>query len=357
MVAKQQKLRKIFNAFAKRAAHDFPHLKDRLVIYSHPTETWHGTLPGAHQMDHIMDDAEDSAARQDAVAFAEHKSQHDIIAYLVAQGRTMTSARETSTQEVHAVLEHELGHLVAPHGNSNRLGDNFCECVADSFSFIRLQKAGISLRAVEAASWTAAANFILDNETVHFTTPVLTALRDFSQRHDLSQLTPIEAANLAYRITRKYAYTPAQIRALQKAFAPVYKDSLKGAGVNLKKVLRVMFCDHGKHSAIVYQTGLAFLQPYLDGRADILAMQMTGAQARKQKPRGRFWTAARKKIATREEQSQARLTDVFNRHLDDLQLLGRFDRSPQKIIRDARYDGKANQRHIKRARMKYAFGL
>lgn len=348
----------IFNSFAKKAVKDFPQLKNKFLIYSPVTKSWHGhariakeeadilTCPiTLHQME-----------QSGAVAFTDSSPRAHIITYLdpqvKPQSRCMTTGGERHEKEIRGVLEHELGHIVAPCGIDIRRGENFRECVADAYSFIRQQQQRRdALKSLDGAIWHNTINFIFENESVHFTTPVLIELKALSKRHDLSKLTPVEAANLAYRLSLKYAYKPAQLRTLKKAFEPYRKKIASGGGVSMKIIFRIMADKkYKKHSEAVHQTGLSFLQPFFDERIDVLSIGMTRKKAKKgnKKLTGQFWNNARKKIAQHANQNQI---NPLLRQLDDAELLGKFDPQKPGLIDPKFYESKANQKRLQKNRL------
>ena len=61
--------------------------------------------------------------------------------------RQYSSATDTYEREIFSLMEHELGHLIAPAGYSALSGNrNFRECVAEAFSFLRQQQQYHSVR-------------------------------------------------------------------------------------------------------------------------------------------------------------------------------------------------------------------
>jgi len=358
---KAQNLTRIFNAFARKAVKDFPELKEKFVIYSYTTGAWHGSRASMAGTDKIIDKAEDKKEENSGtIAYAEKTSRHSLIVYLNPDSRYMTAAGQTHKKEINGILEHELAHLVAPAAYDETFGENFRECVADVFSFIRRKQDGEDIeRALDATIWMRAVGLVLEKESVHFTMPALMGLKSFLKRNDVSGLTPVETANLAYRISYQDAYTPAQIRAIKKAFAPVQATYKKNAEADLEQTWRIMRGHHGKHSKVIYQTGLVFLQPYLDTEVGILATEMPRAEAKAQKFGGKFWREVRKKIKVRGKREKAKTnrTDAFNRQLDDLELLGRFDKKPKAPIDPDVYDSAANRKHLEQARKKHAASL
>ena len=343
----------LFNNFAEKAIRDFPRLKDKFALYSMPTDSWHGKSANDNKTDALLDELLIEAETHTDVAFAYQTSGRYLMAYVSNhKSRAMTSAKEPYEQEILAVLEHELGHLVAPAGHSDRHSENFGECVADTFSFIRQQQQLASIkRPLEATIWISLRDFVLHNESLHLTAPVLAELQRLSQEHDLSKLTPVQSANLAYRLSLQYAYSKKQLRELEKIFEPVRRNTDPESA--LKKCAEIMLADHGEYSPIVFTIGKNLLEPFLNQNMDIL----TAALSRKKadlKLTGKFWNDIRAKIKNHEAaQAQETPEQILAREATDLQALGRFDRQPDKMIGPKKYESKENRVHLASAREDY----
>ncbi|MCE9507155.1 MAG: hypothetical protein K8R48_02410 [Alphaproteobacteria bacterium] len=344
----------LFNNFAKKAIQDFPKLKDKFALYSMPTDSWHGKSANDNKTDALLDELLIEAENHTDVAFAYQTSGRYLMAYVSNhKTRAMSSAKEPYEREILAVLEHELGHLVAPAGHSDKHSENFGECVADTFSFIRQQQQHASIqRPLEATIWISLRDFVLHNESLHLTAPALTELLRLSQEHDLSQLTPVQSANLAYRLSLQHAYSKKQLRELEKIFEPVRRNTDPEAA--LKECAEIMLADHGEYSPTVFTIGKTLLEPFLNQNMDILTSVMSRKKAEALKLEGKFWNDIRTKIKNREA-AQAKETpeQKLAREAKDLQALGHFDRQPDKIIGPKKYESKENRVHLASAREDY----
>ncbi len=265
----------------------------------------------------------------------------------------MTSADDTPTQETFAIMQHELAHLVAPGGNTSKHTDNFCESVADVFSFVcQAHEFGKIDRTLKASIWLGTKDLILNGETVHYTTPVLAALTALADRHDLSKLNPVEAANLAYRISLEHGYSDTRLRRLARIFKPVTKHHPHDLPTALKTCAEIMLADHGRDTPIVFEIAKTMLEPFLEQRMDILHASLSSKEIKRLKFEGRLWdrvrTEIKKHAAIPHPQKNAAEIEA-----SDSFLLGKFDRSPKKLITPARYEKKENQFRIRLERRKY----
>lgn len=356
----QADLLKIFNAFAREALRDYPQLKGRLALYNASTQSWH-SLPGCGKGKHAPTQnlvMEATSNDEGFTAFAVPTDEYALIAYHVSdrKARTMASTSDALRREILATLEHELGHLVAPAGIYSKYGDNFSECVADAFAFIRQQQKYRDVqRPLKATAWIRTHEFVLDRESLHFTLPVLTELQAMLQEYDLSRLTPSQSANLAYRLARQYACTRRQLRRLMRVFAPARRIcKRRGLKAALKKCAQVMLARRRKDAALIYAVGSALLRPYLDREIELLATLVRKQDAQRLRLTGPFWDDVREKMAWRDEElARQNARDSLNREALHMQALGYFDRDPSHTINIEKYESRKNQAHLQRRREAY----
>lgn len=356
----QAALLRVFNTFAREALRDYPQLKGRLALYNASTRSWH-SLPGCGKgkgapTQHLVMEA--TSNDEGFTAFAVPTDEYALIAYHVSdrKARTMASISDAWRREILATLEHELGHLVAPAGIYSRYGDNFSECVADAFAFIRQQQKYRDVqRPLKATAWIRTHEFVLDRESLHFTLPVLSELHAMLQEYDLSRLTPSQSANLAYRLARQYACTKRQVRRLMRVFAPARRIcKRRGLKAALKKCAQIMLARRRKDAALIYAVGSALLRPYLDREVELIATIVRKRDAERLRLEGSFWDEVREKIAWRDEElARQGARDALNREALHMQALGYFDSADGGLIDIEAYESQKNLARLKRARETY----
>jgi hypothetical protein len=357
-------LTRTFNTFAKKAVQDFPQLKDRFIFYSVPTESFHGSpgvLRSAETLSNELQEEADSfeADGIHVTAFAGYDSGYHLMAFVrEPEGRRMTSWADSHERDILNILEHELGHLVAPAAdfdNQTSHNRNFCESIADAFSFIRQQQECEKFTAsLKATIWIRTMSFVCIDATSPLTAPVLTELMRLARNHDLSKLTPAQSANLAYRLSLQYACSEQELQQLKKIFEPVRQAYKTDPHAALKKCAEIMFDDHGEHSQAVFAAGKAFLEPFLKQNMNVLTTVLTIKEAGDLKPEGKFWDDVRDKInAYESRQPKETPRQRLARKTGYLQALGHFDRQPDKTIDPQKYETTENQAYLQSARQNY----
>jgi hypothetical protein len=341
----------IFNRFAKRTLEDFPQMRGKFSFYSATTNTSHGNLNSKQEEDEILRALKESISTGTGnahAAFAVKQAGYYLMAWVKNQGRRYTSIDEPLEQEVLSVLEHELGHLIAPGGADN-------EYVADAFCFIRLQKNKDIGKSIEAHMSITSIALALNGDSEHFTNPVLIALKRLSQDHDFSSLTPTQAANLAYRTTLQYAPSQKQLDDILLAFSDARKEYKTGSFIiSLQKFALAMFTDQSEQSEMIFSIGKSLLDPFLNSRHEFLATLMSPEQLKKLNFEGYVWDTIRKGIEDRDALLQEEPHEQTLAHeARDMQVLGYFDRDPDKAIDAAEYEAKKNQDYLKRVQETY----
>ncbi|MBI3440785.1 MAG: hypothetical protein HY052_03105 [Proteobacteria bacterium] len=356
-----------FNRFARKAVEDFPRLKNRFVFYSVPTDTWHGSPGHLHETQatdlRYMQKAMKGRDPEKAIAVSGNFDDYDFMAYIGddASKRLMTSPSAADEQEVFGTLQHELGHLVCPGAFHHHLGENFDECVAEAFSFIRQkQKYHVIKPQIEDMNWDRSMGLILLKKTSHIALTVLEELGKLAKRHDYSRLTPIQTANLAYRLSLQYSLPQERLDRLVKIFKPVkkaYEDDEISYADTFKRCWKTMLEDQGEDSDVVFIIGKTFLKSFLEKRMEILTPVFRSIEKASKvcgDLRGEFWDDVRQKIKTREAQlGRISSTQRLMNEALDMQMLGRFDKSPDAMINPEQYESKENQQYLKRAREAY----
>ena len=240
--------------------------------------------------------------------------------------------------------------MVAPAGDSAKHSDNFCECVADSFAFIRFHtqySKQDAQNALNATAWISTQNFILYNETLHFTAPVLKELGGFLKDNDVAKLTPIETSNMAYRAALKYSFPEEKINKLSKVFAPVRDAYKEDRALSLKLCAELMLQDHGDLSNEVFAIGKIYLEPFLNKNMQILNTRCSKKEIAGLKFEGEVWNKVSPLILA------GNSAKPLNDSLDYLELCGAFDRNKADMINPANYETKTNLNNIKRAKNAY----
>lgn len=212
-------LREIFNQFAADADHMFPHLKGQIVLldmnehraygYKNVDEKKTGLTPEGvlnylqeHNITQAMekDPNESSCAlydpqvRLNTVFINDRFSKEDVAALPLDKEKHLLM-----------VLDHELAHCAIKNGRStdnSSYGVLLGETVADAYALIRhYQRFGVESdygdKYVDPAS--RAYNFIIGEDTLHFTSFVLAEIIRRKHEIDFDKLTPQQTVELARR--------------------------------------------------------------------------------------------------------------------------------------------------------------
>lgn len=324
-------LTETFNRFAAKAVEDYPAIENNFILYNLSDGILHGRFFGATgpQVEEWLQYLQERAdIAKDAHATAEKNGPFNIISYISPERQTDIDLMRT--------LQHELGHLVAPAGYSDNTKYNryLDECVADTFSVIRLlQLSQEADNSIEYLIYRRASRMIAQCMS-HPSVPVLIELKRLSQEHDLLHLTPIQTANLAYRLSLQYAFSESQLNELENIFLHTRQE-----GVTCRKLAKITLADHSEMSGAVFVIAKACLDPYLNLESKL---------------KGEFWDDIRAKIKTREDEIRETPGQTRLRQLDYLQALGHFDKNPDQMIDPVQYQSPENQEYIRRTREAYA---
>lgn len=334
-------LTEIFQKFAAKAVEDFPHLKEKLVVFSAPTQDFFGevTTQGAESslddkrglQQAIKNNVEGGnpsvnepmfkSGITKAYAFPLHmftageKVSFDVIALgkIGIDNRVMTSSAEPFQREIRNMLEHELGHIVAQGGRDlldkgaaahHHPESHQHESVADTFALLRQIQRNESIdRTVEASAWSRSMRLVLFNEADHLTTPALLAAHELSRTTDLTKLSPQETANLASKIVKENTPSAAEMAQIRKIYEPVL-ETYKAQGLMkaLDRSSEIMLADHGPNTKMVYSIGKSFMQPLLDNRLDILnnSIDIDDLRSGQIKLQGKQWDSVRQDVQKRD---------------------------------------------------------
>ena len=341
--AQEFSLADTFNAFAKRAVKDFPVLEGKFAIYNVPDNALYGSFNKSKRgrLQEIGQAYIKEFKPRNAGALALPPSEHGKGYYLIDYiGDPLSSAS--------FILEHELGHLIAPGGLPDNMHTrNFNECVADTFACLR-QSTDIKRmqEQIKDRMLTCSIEAIQYGHISHFQFPVLQELERLSNEYapSMKKLTPIQTANLSYRLTLLYSTPQKDLNKLRKIFKPVMRalDNPEFSELDvMKEQTNIMFGDHGALSQMIYKVSRILTLDYLD-KKEWAQKNMTP-----------FFT---KKLQARMERKDAALqkeTELPKQRLEreilDMVALGRFDKDPERLIDPARYESKKNLVYLQRA--------
>jgi len=325
-------LAEIFEAFARKAVADFPQLRGRFSLYSEPTNTHHGSFDNEDIRRRLLQKQCELAFEHRAEAGRPFAVQTDVGYLITYPGTSDDYSRRFYTkpgtpyaEEMEIKGDHELAHLIAPGGY---LDEDRCENIAEAFALLRrLQKNGTIREAIDISIKNTVNNFILLGETSHFYLPVLQQLGRLSASRNLTGLTPLQTANMAYRLSYLYAPSGKDIRELEKIFAPLMPGSNKTREQLVDDCATIMLGEHGPHSDTVFDMGRIFLQPVLHERPDINNMIRNHVRLK------------------RHAYPEQRLAY----EVKDMMVLGRFDKTPGSLIDPDAYQSMQNLRYLQRA--------
>ena len=345
-------LTEIFNEFARKSVEDFPELENKFIIYSLPTNTFHGSFA-----------EDDDRARTGTIVLrncaVRYNKKHPSVAaisgrfddYFLMAYLSMSHIAENLFHNA----KHELGHLVVPFGIEDRHNENFSECAAYAFSFIyQSHQFGDMKKCLEENIWDRSIDLIVKGETDHFSMFVLSELDRLTQSNDLSKLTPVQVVNLAYRLSLQYAPEEEHLLQLSEIFSPVWKEyGTSGEKLSepiLKKCAEIIFEDHGNISNAVYIVGKTFLDPFLNNRQELLTVYVSPKSAANNELKGNFWDNIREKIKERDLQIKETPEQMREQEAIDMQVLGYFDKNPNDKIDPENYESKENQAYLNQQR-------
>lgn len=356
-------LKDLFNRFVDQAVEDFPQLKDRLIFYSAPTNSWHGNVePSPHLKKQVLRILRVTQEKKDiwgAFAGGSESTRYYRMAWIEDPGLHRDDVRE-----IFLSLEHELAHLVVPAANlrlSSRHDLHFLECAADTFSVLRGPRYSAAYEqsfAIQKTNYNTTFTLVANKDAIHLTYRPLNMLQEIIERHDLSKLTPEQAANISYRITLRTALSSQEQRYLEKLFGPIaqsYQSTAPKQGhrtafkKSLEECAKIMFMDHGKHSSLIFEIGKTLLSFHWDELGELFS------DLKLESP---FWDNVRQKIKEHEAELKKQETPLqkLERYADQLQALGYFDRDQgdsNKMIDMEEYESEKNQDYIRKKRAEY----
>lgn len=334
-----------FNAFALRAVADFPELAGEFAVYHAPTATLHGVFNPADR-DTLLaigwKHAQEGVNRTlDAAAL--HPLSH-------GEGHTMI---EYYQNHFTAALPHELGHLVAPGGSLSE--PNFNETVAITFAEMYRQPDYRAVQQQITAARHKASNFILEDRREYFYTPAAAEMEGLAARYDLSRLTPLNMANLAFRVALKSIVAPDDIAALAAFFAPVrdaLADPARGLSPALELCANMALADDGRVPPLAVETARDCLSAYMPFTDDGQIQMDERLVA--YKPAG-FWQDLLAQLYQKSAplQPPATAEAMAEQEAADLLLFGRFDAAPDKKIEPVDYTTPENMAYLERMRRAY----
>jgi hypothetical protein len=366
-------LTETLDAFAQRAVAEFPELKDRFALYCAPTDTLHGSLDDADK-ERFPEIMRDKVQEVEKLGFTLSASGHHtpdeyydyyLMIFKEQEWRVHTSINSPYKKEVQAIAEHELGHLVAPAGLDRPLS----EIVAEIFSIIHQQQLyptnRETLEQIEARNAFAPRRLITRSFTSHFDLPALLELKRIAETYELPRIhmTPVQAANFAYRLALFYSPSKKSMEQLKKYFEPIAKQLTEVFGEDVtrtnkdaiyeaaQETAKLILKDSGRQSSLTFKTAKAFLKPYLDKRDDLF---QDWARDEFSVFDGDFWDSVRDKIQERTLQEEAETTEQRLAHeARDMMVFGRFDKDSGQKIDPAAYEAKENMDYLHRARDAY----
>ena len=348
-------LEETFNTFAARAVKDFPELEGKFAIYDAPTDTLYG-MPDDNKKDDLLRIGRKYALITRDTGWAAYT--HDPAAegegyYLMT---ILASPYFESSSAALSTLKHELGHLVAPGGLHARRNITFRECVADIFSILYRNESNTDLQEqILDRKGTGAVGIVLGGEMQHFTLLTTLELENLSKGYDLRNVasSPLQAANLAYRLSLRYTLPPKEMAEIAKFFEPVQQaanDPERGLIAAIEKCAEIVFDEHSQISRTAYLSARTWLMNFL-------ANDERHIEWRKKWLTPDFWTELQRKIdetdavlLKEDESPKPRLI----RETKDMMVLGCFDKDPNSKIDPVQYESKENVDYLNRASLAYA---
>ncbi len=290
-----ERLREIFNDFARDAVRDYPAITGRFAILNLATHEHHGEID--LQKSGFADEAAFAAYLGDYTqkykASATSRAMRKSAKGLLFIGFNGASAvMRDPERDVMKTLDHELGHLLvegAIGGKTDDAGTNFRECAADVFAALRdMQRNGTESGLLERLAWHRAVKLARKGDGSHFTTFALQKLDEVKDRIDFSRLTPQQTTQLAWTIAAATALPQAALQRLGKKLAPLArkKSATEDIEDRLKNAADLL---HGEKDQMTSRALLAYLAPYLASSRsfDGSALKTQGAE----------WDAVRQLVA------------------------------------------------------------
>lgn len=209
MIKPDAQLCDLFNAFAKKAVMDFPHIKGKLLVIDRMEGGLYGDLPDSEARTAIIGK---EAYRADPPPghHRAHAAMHLIEetatlarVILVEQfsrtRRAMMPFDRTYEEEAHGIMLHELGHLVVP-GAYTGTKTFFKERGADLFALMSQMQCDQNANPdLSVAIFARTLHMCLFSRESHYTAPAVKILRDMDFKEDILALSPTETANAAFR--------------------------------------------------------------------------------------------------------------------------------------------------------------
>lgn len=284
-----QSLSSLFNALAAETQRDFSDMRGRFILVDVQEGAPYGlpNLPATRygSIEQLERDLQQGAQRaEDAnTSMAYHDPAHglNVIYFNSAAQLAPMGGDSGSVENILAVIDHELGHLVVPAGDDINTPDGTlrAETQADLFGMLRrMKRGGNNPHAPEMLAFSRARALLMTGDAdaqEHFTAFALMELAAMAKTTDLSKLTPLAATGMADLLGRQYALTAAEAKTLAESFAP-YRDAVE-SGVPLEdtlKTLAAVTLDE-KASANTRRLGGFVLSFYLDGKINLHGKPLT----------------------------------------------------------------------------------
>ncbi len=348
----------ILYTFTQKSVADFPELSGKFAIYVAATNALYGSLTSKEEQQQLREYLS-TQAQTAQTSRSREMDGYSLMIFKDNGRRSHTFSTTPYAQEVTSILEHELGHLVAPGG----LNSPLAECIAEIFSIIRQQQQNPTNRETleqVAVSRASSARQLVTGDASHFYLPVLQEMERFAISYDLTQMPmpPVYAANFAYRLSYWNAVPDDALQQLKKEYAsaktPLQELDVMDFAIDNKPVMqkiaqecaKIMFDAAGENADLVFNTGKAFLEPFLDKRNDIL---LTWDDADLAAFDNAFWNDVREKIKERPVQAESTPERTLRQQARDIMIFGLFDKDPDEKIDPAAYESKENLAYLRRA--------
>lgn len=209
MTKPDAQLHDLFNAFAKKAVADFPHIRGELLVIDRMSGSVFGDLPDGILRDAIIENetyrSDPPPGHHRAHASMRPSLENASLARVILveefsrTRRAMMPLGRSYADEAHGILRHELGHLVVP-GAYMGPKTFFKERCADLFALMtQMQQDNDANTDLSVVLFARTWHMCMYGRESHYTAPAVKILRDMAFRDDILSLPPAETANAAFR--------------------------------------------------------------------------------------------------------------------------------------------------------------
>lgn len=268
----------VFNRFARRVQHEYPKLKDNFILLDVENNIAYGNLAPeklpkttpttlSAAMNKFAKEANDKGSIASKLDLTPEGGLRQWAGHLIAYKEHGYLSRKLGDHVVMFSLFHELGHHVVKDaltlfGQEDRR--HFGEVAADIYALIRLHQQTSAAevdKVADSLRFVRTVHMIEQRDDEHYTSLAINKFMDDKSRLDLANMTPNQAADLAWRYACKYSLPNSPRLLIRDSFQP-YRDSIsndKDMALSLRKLAEITLANQGD----AFRAGMTYLSPFV----------------------------------------------------------------------------------------------